>query len=172
MTKGYIYFIQADNVNLIKIGYAENVTARLRCIRTISPVHLRLLLVLNGDTSTERHLHRHFGKYRVHGEWFSPSGELTDFIKKPFQIECYNDTGAICNGVCRNGKSCQRQRLFNTDYCVIHQNQVNGIPDGWIKSRPKRRCKAITKAGQACTCFAMRKQVYCTGHIGAATNGR
>ena len=165
MVKGYIYFIQADNVELVKIGYAENVKARLRIIQTISPVRLKLLLVLNGDRATEKHLHRYFGKYRAHGEWFLPSKELMDFIKKPFRIECYNDTGAICNGVCRNGELCQRQRLANTDYCVIHQSQVNGLPDGWIKTRPKQRCKATNKAGQICTCFAMREQIYCTGHI-------
>lgn len=77
-----VYFIQADN-GLIKIGVAGSPKDRLRTLRTMSPVALRLVLVLPGRGAPgESELHARFAEHRSHGEWFRPAPELISFIQE------------------------------------------------------------------------------------------
>lgn len=76
-----VYFIQADN-GLIKIGVAANPQDRLRTLRTMSPVGLRLVLVIPSlGAPGESELHTRFAEHRAHGEWFRPAAELVAFIR-------------------------------------------------------------------------------------------
>lgn len=77
-----VYFIQADN-GLIKIGVAGSPKDRLRTLRTMSPVALRLVLVLPGRGAPgESELHARFAEHRSHGEWFRPAPELLNYIRE------------------------------------------------------------------------------------------
>lgn len=77
-----VYFIQADN-GLIKIGVAANPKDRIRTLRTMSPVPLRLVLVLPGrGAAGESELHARFAEHRSHGEWFHSAPELISFIQE------------------------------------------------------------------------------------------
>ena len=71
---GYIYFVLADEVERVKIGYTQGVPRfRVDYMRTGSPVELRLARVIYGDRGLERDLHRYFSTRRVHREWFEAS---------------------------------------------------------------------------------------------------
>lgn len=76
-----VYFIQADN-GFIKIGVAKNPRARLRTLQAMSPVRLRLVLVLPGiGAKGEAELHERFAEHRSHGEWFCPASEILAYIR-------------------------------------------------------------------------------------------
>ena len=146
-----IYFIQSVNGGPVKIGYAANIQERFECIQAMSPVILRIVSVMNGDRGSEGHLHRYFGKIRLHGEWFSPTEELLRFVKKPYPIEC-NASINICQGSTVQGNSCRYTKVYGSNFCYRHQSQVNGIPE--IKEKPKltkSKCKGITINGNPCS---------------------
>lgn len=64
-----IYFIRGGD--LVKIGKANNVNARLRNLRREHTEELRVIATIPGNEKQERKLHDRFRERRVHGEWFS-----------------------------------------------------------------------------------------------------
>jgi hypothetical protein len=65
----WLYFIEAET-GQIKIGIARDVDVRLAGLRTMSPVGLKLLVVVPGGHALERSYHVRFAAHRLHGEWF------------------------------------------------------------------------------------------------------
>lgn len=88
-----IYFIQAEGVGHIKIGFTDGDDAltRLAMLQTGSPVTLRLIGTMPGTMGDEKDLHRRFAAHRVTGEWFKPVAELLDLIKPT--------EATVCDGV-------------------------------------------------------------------------
>jgi T5orf172 domain len=76
-----VYFIEAKDVGLIKIGTSTSSSSRLDAIRLLSPVPLALLAVIKGNRKVEGALHRKFRHLRRHGEWFEDTLELRAFIE-------------------------------------------------------------------------------------------
>lgn len=77
-----IYFVQAFSGGPIKIGRTSNVKKRLQTLQVSCPIALRLLHVIPGvDASLEQKLHKRFGAYRLHGEWFDNTSELMGYIR-------------------------------------------------------------------------------------------
>ena len=72
------YFLQAGASGPIKIGSTRHLATRIRTLMTMSPIRLRLLGVMKGDH--EETCHMRLGVYRVHGEWFTPTEPVLDFI--------------------------------------------------------------------------------------------
>lgn len=79
------YFIQAGDTGLIKIGVTTDFEKRLRSLETMSPVPLRILGVVRGDIEAE--CHTALAKWRQHGEWFEPTSEVFDFLRKRIAIK-------------------------------------------------------------------------------------
>lgn len=79
-----IYFVQAEIIGRIKIGYASQATLsrRLSCLGVASPVSLNLLVVVRGDRVREKVLHDRFSHARVRGEWFDPKPDLVRYIAR------------------------------------------------------------------------------------------
>jgi hypothetical protein len=77
-----IYFVQAESVGHIKIGWHAGTDAaeRVRELQVGSPVKLTLLGTMPGERETEADLHRQFSHAHVHGEWFRAVPELLNFI--------------------------------------------------------------------------------------------
>lgn len=83
-----IYFVQGETTKRIKIGFTVNVTKRLMDMQQGSPDRLTLLWCYIAVIPHESELHRHFARWRVHGEWFEPHESLLRYIKnrKPGQL--------------------------------------------------------------------------------------
>lgn len=77
---GWVYFVLADDLGLVKIGYADNVRTRLDTLRGMSPVGLTLLARIKGDQVFERSLHKKFAHLKDHGEWFRYTMEMHAYL--------------------------------------------------------------------------------------------
>lgn len=77
----YTYFLQAGADGPIKIGSTRNLPVRLRTLCAMSPAPLQLLGVMKGEHAEER-CHIQLGVFRLHGEWFTPSRVVLDFIRE------------------------------------------------------------------------------------------
>jgi hypothetical protein len=78
----FVYFVESEVTNLIKIGVARDMTARLRALQTGSPDKLKVVaLIRDPDPKRLEHeLHVRFRRSRSHGEWFAASADLVDYI--------------------------------------------------------------------------------------------
>jgi hypothetical protein len=74
----YVYAI--EGAGLVKIGRSVVPTYRLVALQSGSPVELKLRGCVVGDHRVERELHDRFAAYRRHGEWFSLSGIVADWV--------------------------------------------------------------------------------------------
>jgi hypothetical protein len=88
-----VYFVQAGEGGLVKIGVADDAMIRLRGLATMSPVPLRLigLMVCRKGGELEGLMHFMFHGHRRHGEWFEPVDALlavTDRVgwRRPHRI--------------------------------------------------------------------------------------
>lgn len=75
-----VYFVEAAGLDLIKIGYANNLETRFASLRTGSPVELKMLGSMPGGRDLERFFHRIFAPQRARGEWFRRCPELDGYI--------------------------------------------------------------------------------------------
>ena len=76
--RGYVYFIQADEV--IKIGYSLSPELRLGQLQVGSGQTLELIGIMDGTVMTERKIQKKFEHLRIRGEWFQATTELIEFI--------------------------------------------------------------------------------------------
>lgn len=77
-----VYFIQAGETGPIKIGKADKPMKRIAELQTGNPHPLRLVGAIDGGVNEEQALHQRFTRLRLHGEWFEPSAELLEYIRK------------------------------------------------------------------------------------------
>jgi len=81
-----VYFVQAKELKLIKIGISENPRLRLSDMQVGSPDMLEIVLTLqiHGQSArmAESNLHLKFKETNAHAEWFNPSPELLAFIEE------------------------------------------------------------------------------------------
>lgn len=77
-----IYFVQAEIIGRIKIGWTadEDAAVRLAMLQTASPVRLHLIATRPGGRCKERELHARFAHARTVGEWFDPVPELARYV--------------------------------------------------------------------------------------------
>lgn len=82
-TSEYIYFVESDTpFKLIKIGRTESLKRRLLHLQGSSPVQLRLIGAIRAPAGTENLLHAIFSEARAHGEWFLPTTNLLELVRK------------------------------------------------------------------------------------------
>jgi hypothetical protein len=74
------YFIQAGDTGPIKIGHASHIERRLSSLQASNHERLYLRGVLPSAQYPEFRVQNMFAKYRLHGEWFSPSPKILAFI--------------------------------------------------------------------------------------------
>ncbi len=85
-----VYFIQADNGGLVKIGKAvdhKNLMQRFARARKFIGCPITILGIIDGYTEEEEIILSHFSEFRVRGDWLEPVEPLLDFIRanaKPF----------------------------------------------------------------------------------------
>ena len=79
--KNYIYFIEQEGQNLIKIGVAKDIKKRFDTLQTGSPQKLILRGYIEGGYDKEKELHDYFFKFNFGGEWFNLSKEINNYIE-------------------------------------------------------------------------------------------
>jgi hypothetical protein len=78
----YVYFVEAQTLGLIKIGWTHDVRRRMVSLQIDCPVSIKLLGRLKESAElTEGAIHKIFKKIRVRGEWFKDCSELRQYIK-------------------------------------------------------------------------------------------
>lgn len=77
-----VYFIEGVGTNLVKIGWAFNVSVRWTELATMSPVPLNLLAVMPGGREKEAEFHVLLAEHRHHGEWFCRCRAMNKIITK------------------------------------------------------------------------------------------
>lgn len=80
-----VYFILAEEVKRIKIGYCKEggLDLRLKCLQGGSPVRLKLIVSIpKAGYKEEQRLHEKFKNLRFKGEWFDYTAEIENFILK------------------------------------------------------------------------------------------
>jgi len=82
-----VYALQmVEHGSLIKVGWTKNLKQRMIALFNIVPFKMRLLGVLSDKRHVkERNIHALFTNCRVHNEWFLPTEELLNFIKRHFK---------------------------------------------------------------------------------------
>ena len=81
--RGLVYLIQQDVTWAVKIGFTsdgDSLVGRVATLQTASPYRLRIIYRMPGSAATEAQLHRRFQRYRLMGEWFSPSIEMAEWL--------------------------------------------------------------------------------------------
>jgi hypothetical protein len=74
-----VYFIRSGDA--IKIGFTQDVVARLSALQTASSIPLELLASIDGDKAEEARQHRRWRHLRIRGEWFRADEELLRYIR-------------------------------------------------------------------------------------------
>lgn len=70
MRQDYVYVIRLPDTNKYKIGRTVDPVRRFRSLQLpVKPEVVGLFPCPDGK-NTERTLHKHFAKNRIHGEWF------------------------------------------------------------------------------------------------------
>lgn len=81
--QGYVYFIQAVQTRMIKIGFtSKEPEKRLAGIYLGSPDALVLLGFVEADRGVEEGVRRLLVEHNHHGEWYSPSAVVLAFIAR------------------------------------------------------------------------------------------
>lgn len=70
-----VYFLHAQGLRRVKIGFSRRPPARLSAIKRLIPpgFDLRLVGVIDGGRRTEQCIHERFSDHRISGEWFHDS---------------------------------------------------------------------------------------------------
>ncbi len=75
-----IYYIHAPDLDMVKIGFAQDVESRFGKMKVDSPTRLVILAVEDGDTALEAQRHEQFGGKQGRGEWFAMSDAILDHV--------------------------------------------------------------------------------------------
>ena len=93
-----VYFLNCEQVDIVKIGCSRDTDKRFSDLRQYSPLPLSLLLIIhNVPPVYEELLHERFADTRKHGEWFALSDEIKSFIActKKAIAELYSGTAFL-----------------------------------------------------------------------------
>jgi Meiotically up-regulated gene 113 len=123
--KAMVYFIQAGVNGEIKIGFAIEPWKRIKQLQTGNHVRLTMLKVIPGDRKRETQIHHLLSVHRKHGDWFHPTVEVLEFIKKLDDVE-YEVQGVRAYAVLRRDTE-----ESETDPCPFcGRGHVHGKGDG------------------------------------------
>jgi DNA-binding transcriptional regulator YdaS (Cro superfamily) len=82
-----LYLAAARPLNVVKIGFANDVRRRLLLIGAACPAPIELLATRDGDKPLEFAIHRTARPWHVHGEWFRlDPGVETAFLSTPVPV--------------------------------------------------------------------------------------
>jgi|SRR5215471_13883554 len=104
---GYVYFIETEGKQYVKIGFSIRPLKRMAEIRSLNPQSLRLLGCIEGTLRTERDLHEKFSEDRTNGEWFYFTPEIQRFVDA-LTFCTLNDESPMLDDETSNEHQCMR----------------------------------------------------------------
>ena len=107
-----VYFVEAEGTDMVKIGYARNLRARLSGLSVGSPHRLILLGTLPGGADLEAELHERLAEHRVNGEWFRRSPAVNAVIATTNKPSLPNANEAADARRLRNQRTRETRRLL------------------------------------------------------------
>lgn len=122
MGASVVYFLQAEILNCIKIGYSNSekrLESRILNIRCNCPDNLILVgTISRGSRKLERLLHEKFRKYHENGEWFRFELDVEVAIKTILaeQGKIINEDGDIDENWLKNYKFIPESSISKTEY--------------------------------------------------------
>lgn len=133
-----VYFIEAVGLDLVKIGYTEELIRRFKEIRTSCPVQIRLLGFLPGDKALEANLHRQYKQFRGEGEWFRLSQQVMDNWREHLESQIrsinygamYRDFQDTCTGNREEIKWRPRPQVIDT-YEEVYSDLMEEVAEGF-----------------------------------------
>lgn len=85
--RSFLYVIERPDTGALKIGFTQNAIAhRLSSIQAHNDVELRLVLYVRAHKNTEREMHRALGMWHKRGEWFHPSPEVLNWLRRQLDV--------------------------------------------------------------------------------------
>lgn len=129
-----VYFIRAGENGPVKIGYAADVASRMAFMQSGNHTRLVLLREIEGDTRTERALHKRFVEYKIDREWFNFCPDmLTVDAESLAKNECVASPHA--RAVDELGGAIALGKLLNVKADTIRRWRLNGkIPSQYWPS--------------------------------------
>jgi hypothetical protein len=111
---GFIYFIQGESGGAVKIGYATDISKRIKTLQTGFPETLIIVKSFPGNMKDEEDIHTEFNGHHLRGEWFNAevlesAVMVVDVIQKERPkvcTECGGTLIAIRNGMGVIGHAC------------------------------------------------------------------
>jgi hypothetical protein len=82
-----IYFIQAGEEGLIKIGCAIAPWKKIKQLQLGSATNLILLKTIPGNEKKRKEIHTYLSTYNKQGDWFYPTTEVIKFIESIKEVE-------------------------------------------------------------------------------------
>ncbi len=89
MTKGFLYFIEAEGTDLAKIGFSIDPISRLYSLQAANASVLVLRGTVNATAGAEKALHALHRTHRVRGEWYPIE----------YAMGIYDDLGELCEAI-------------------------------------------------------------------------
>lgn len=77
-----VYFIKAEETPYIKIGFTENLYARISDLQIGCPYKLKVVRTIEGSYREEKLLHTLFAAYHKSNEWFEITEEMVMDLDK------------------------------------------------------------------------------------------
>ena len=84
---GFVYFLQSETNNQIKIGYTRDIHQRIMQLQVNKKDKLRFLLMVPGNYGYEARLHQFFKRHNVDGEWYKPDPEIFNYMDKLRELD-------------------------------------------------------------------------------------
>jgi hypothetical protein len=155
--KSVVYFVEAEGLDLVKIGFTTNLRERLKAYRCECPVPIDLCFTVPGGRAEEKALHFRFRHAWRKGEWFQLSAIEEDMRElKAAQaidtsmigrcIDCGRPRGRALPKVGRSGRCRECAAKERSEPKQLHACERCGAP------AKKRYCSRV------CVAAAMRKR--------------
>lgn len=83
-----VYFLRERRKNgFIKIGNTTDLPGRTRSLQQGNPHELKIIATIPGCPKVEDTIGKNLEAFRFRGEWFEPSDEVLDYIKKIQRVD-------------------------------------------------------------------------------------
>lgn len=82
-----VYIIKAVGTDRVKIGWSQDVDARIRSLQTGCPYQIEVINVIATAPEMERRIHGWLSQYRIHGEWFVLPNDIAERLADVTEAE-------------------------------------------------------------------------------------